>query len=51
MAKKINYNGFVFEYDSYKSEEIISDCFEVVLIKDNEKKATLMLTKKQVELL
>lgn len=51
MAKKIKYNGFVFEYDSYKSEEILKDCFEVVLIKNNETKATLMLTKKQFELL
>lgn len=51
MAKKINYNGFVFEYDSYNSEKILPDCFEVVLMKNNEKKATLMLTKKQVELL
>jgi len=47
--KKINYNGVLIEYDTYYSELICADSYEVTLLEKELVTATLMLTKKQID--
>lgn len=42
-AKRIKYNGIAFEYDDFKSYEIMEDIFEVELIKDGATVAKIMV--------